>query len=185
MIIVVSGPGGVGKGTVVARLLREDPTLWLSRSWTTRDPRPGEDQSAYVFVDRAAFEERVQRGGFLEWAEFLGNYYGTPTPDELPVGQDLLLEIEVQGAAQVRNSDPDAVVVLLVPPSPEVQRERLVGRGDPPDKVEARVAAAIEELAAARAMDAIEIVNDDLDATVAELAAVIQSARAAASGTSA
>jgi guanylate kinase len=182
VIVVVSGPGGVGKGTAVARLLQRDPLLWLSRSWTTRPPRPGEGDDAYVFVDRETFEARVQRHGFLEWAEFLGNYYGTPTPDDLPAGHDLLLEIEVQGASQVRESAPDALVIVLVPPSPEVQRERLVGRGDPADRIEARVEKATEELEAARALEAVEIVNDDLDETVDELLRVIASARSEGRG---
>lgn len=182
MIVVISGPGGVGKGTAVARLIEQDPALWASRSWTTRPPRVGEVGDEYVFVDRAAFEARIARGGFLEWAEFLGNYYGTPTPDDLPPGHDLLLEIEVQGAAQIRSSAPDALIILLVPPSPEVQRARLIGRGDPMDQVEERIAKAAEELAAARALDAIEVVNDDLDDAVAELGRIIASARAAGSG---
>lgn len=172
MIVVVSGPGGVGKGTVVRRLLERDPALVLSRSWTTRSPRPGEAADAYVFVDRPTFEGHIAVGGFLEHAEFLGDLYGTPVPDTALDG-DLLLEIDVQGAAQVLDRHPDALAVLLVAPSADVQRERLVARGDRPDQVERRVAKAAEEESAARALGAHVIVNDVLDDAVDELAALI------------
>lgn len=178
MIVVVSGPGGVGKGTVVRRLIARDPQLWLSRSWTTRSPRPGESADAYEFVTRAQFEARVADGGFLEHAEFLGDLYGTPVPD---VGddRDWLLEIDVQGAAQVLQREPTALFVLLTAPSDEVQRQRLVARGDTPEQVERRTAKAAEEVAAARALGAVEVVNDVLDDTVAELAALVAQARTA------
>jgi guanylate kinase len=179
VIVVVSGPGGVGKGTVVKRLVERDPRLWLSRSWTTRTPRPGESLDAYTFVDPAAFEARLADDGFLEHAEFLGERYGTPTPDDLPEGRDLVLEIDVQGAAQIRARVPEALLVLLVAPSREAQAERLRGRGDPEDAVERRLARGEEEVAEARSLGAVEIVNDDLDRAVAELAAVIEERRAA------
>ena len=177
MIVVVCGPGGVGKGTVVARLVAEDPRLWLSRSWTTRAQRPGEPDDAYTYVDRAAFEQRVADDGFLEHAEFLGNLYGTPWPDAGDE-RDVVLEIDVQGAAQVLQRAPDALFILLEPPSPEVQAERLRGRGDPPEQAERRIAVAQGELAEGRRLGAIRIVNDDLDRTVAEVRRLIDEARA-------
>lgn len=177
MIVVICGPGGVGKGTVARRLVGLDPKLWLSRSWTTREQRPGEDEDAYVFVTREAFEAKAAAGGFLEWAEFLGNLYGTPVP-EAPEGGDVMLEIEVQGAAQVVERDPDALVVLLTAPSQEDYEERMRGRGDRPEKIRERVHAARKEMAAARELGAVEVVNDDLDRAAAEVHALIREARA-------
>jgi guanylate kinase len=176
MIIVVSGPGGVGKGTVVRRLLDGDPNLWLSRSWTTRPPRPGEPADAYEFVTREQFEQRISAKGFLEHAEFLGDLYGTPVPDDVE-GIDLLLEIDVQGAAQVATRHPDALLILLVAPSEDIQRQRLEARGDTPGQVARRLGKAGEEIAAARGLGAREVVNDQLDVAVAELAGIIDEAR--------
>jgi guanylate kinase len=178
VVIVLSGPGGVGKGTLVRRLVERDPSLWLSRSWTTRARRPGEAADAYTFVDRETFERRIADGGFLEHAEFLGELYGTPTPDDVPAGRDLVLEIDVQGAAQVKAEVPDALLILLVAPSRDAQAERLRGRGDPEPAVERRLAQGDEEMALGRALGAVEIVNDDLERAVDELAEVIERARA-------
>ncbi len=176
MLVVISGPGGGGKGTIVRRLLEREPDLWLSRSWTTRQRRPNEADDAYVFVDRDRFLAEVERGGFLEWAEFLGNLYGTPVPRP-PVGADTLLEIEVQGARQVRQHDPEALLVFVVPPTVAEQERRLRGRGDLEHLVRQRLDKAPEEASAASAMGAIEVVNDDLDRAVDEIVALIASAR--------
>ncbi|MDP9019852.1 MAG: guanylate kinase [Actinomycetota bacterium] len=177
MLVVVSGPGGVGKGTLVERLLELDPRLWLSRSWTTRPRRPGEPEDAYVFVDRERFRREVERDGFLEWAEFLGHLYGTPVPSP-PAGCDTLLEIEVQGARQVHDRDPAALLIFVVPPSPEEQRRRLQRRGDPEDLIAKRLVKAAEEAAAAAELGAAVVVNDDLDRAVEEVASLIAAARA-------
>ncbi len=181
MIIVVSGPGGVGKGTIVGEMVRRDPRLRLSRSWTTRARRPSESDDAYVFTDTASFEQRIAAGGFLEWTEFLGNYYGSPVPDPRTLRDgdgDLVLEIEVDGAQQVKRLHPDALLLFVLPPSREEQERRLRGRGDPDAKVHARLKKAEVEEPVGRDLADHVVVNDDLDATVDEMLAIIDHARA-------
>jgi len=180
-IFVVSGPGGVGKDTIVGHLLERDPSLWPSRSWTTRARRPGEPADAYEFVDRPTFERRIAEGGFLEWAEYLGHLYGTPIPDP-PPGRDIVLVIEVQGARQVLERDPRAVMILVVPPSRADQRLRLEGRGDSREQVERRVAKAAEEEAEGRRMAHHVVVNDDLARAVGEVAGILTRYRPPAEG---
>ena len=177
MIIVVSGPGGVGKGTIVDELVDRDPRLSLSRSWTTRERRPSESDDAYVFTDTESFESRIAAGGFLEWTEFLGNYYGSPTPDA-DTDRDLVLEIEVDGAQQVKRLHPDALLLFVLPPSRAEQERRLRGRGDPSDKVLARLKKAEVEEPVGRELADHLVVNDDLDATVVAMLELIDAARA-------
>jgi guanylate kinase len=176
VILIIAGPGGAGKGALVTELLARDPRLWLSRSWTTRDPRPGEPGDWYHFVDRSTFEARAADGGFLEWEEFLGALYGTPTL-EPPRGRDVLLEIELDGARQVKRRHPEAVLVFVVPPSRAVQEERLRRRGDPPDRVRDRLRKAEDLDATGRAMADHVVVNDDLDRAVEEVAAILDQHR--------
>jgi guanylate kinase len=176
LVIVVSGPGGVGKGTIVDALVQRDDRLWLSRSWTTRERRPTESADAYVFTDRASFEARIAVGGFLEWTEFLGNYYGTPTPDPVP-GRDVVLEIEVHGAQQVKQQQADAFLIFVLPPTRDEQERRLRGRGDPEHKVAERLKKAEDEEPVGRAMANEVVVNDDLESTIATMLTIIDSER--------
>ncbi len=177
LIIVVSGPGGVGKGTVVHRLIERDPRLWLSRSWTTREPRPGEPEDAYRWSTTEEFVAHAAAGGFLEWVEFLDYRQGSPVPDP-PPGCDVVFEIDVAGAKAVRERWHDALCVFIDTPSRSEQEARLRGRGDTPERIEQRLIKADEEVTAALAMDATVVINDDLDATVDQLEQLIASARA-------
>ena len=173
---VISGPGGVGKGTVVAELLTQVDGLWLSRSWTTRERRPGEASDAYNFVDRATFEAHIENDGFLEWVEFLDYLQGTPVPDP-PADHDVLLEIDVQGAAQIRAMDPNAVLLFLDAPSVDEQESRLRARGDSDERVSQRLATAITERAAAAELGCRTVINDELETTVQELTQIIAAHR--------
>jgi guanylate kinase len=174
--IVLSGPGGVGKGTVARLLVESDPKLWLSRSWTTRAPRVDDRPMAYHFATREEFEAHRDAGGFLEWNEFHGNLYGTPLP-KAPPGHDVLLEIDVNGGRQVRAHDPDALLIFIDAPSVEEQRQRLIGRGDSVELAEARIREGERERRDARALGYVFVVNDDIDRAVAEIRRLIAARR--------
>ncbi|HMK97333.1 MAG TPA: hypothetical protein VK425_07270 [Acidimicrobiales bacterium] len=179
-VFVVYGPGGVGKGTLVGHLLKARDHLWLSRSWTTRQRRPKEPQAAYVFVTREEFLARVAANGFVEWTEFpgTGQLYGTPTLDA-PPGYDIVLEIEVDGARQVKARYPGAVLVLVTAPSREVQEQRLRARGDEDTSVQRRLQVGVEEERAGREMAQHVVVNDDVKRASQELAGIIDHYRQA------
>lgn len=153
------------------------PGLHLSRSWTTRPRRVGEAEDAYVFVDRATFERHAAAGGFLEWVEFLpGQLSGTPVPGT-PPGSDLVLEIDLRGTRQVKAQFADAKAILVLPPSREVQRTRLVARGDQPERVEQRLALAEIEEREGRVIADHVVVNDELDRAVEEVAGIVEAWR--------
>ena len=175
-LVVLSGPSGVGKSTVVKALRAEHPEVWLSVSATTRFPRPGETHGVhYRFVSREEFAELVESGGLLEWAEFAGNLYGTPRQpvlDNLAAGRPVVLEIDLQGARQVRALMPGAKLVFLAPPSWDVLVRRLTGRGtEDAAVVERRLAVAREELAAEPEFD-VTLVNTSVPEVVGQLVAL-------------
>lgn len=176
-LFIISGPSGAGKGTLVARLLEEVPDTWVSVSATTRRPRPGEEEGvSYYFLDREDFLALADEGGFLEWAEYAGNCYGTPLASvqrEMTAGKQVILEIEVQGALQVKEKMPEAHLVFIEPPSLEELERRLRGRGtEADDVVRKRMDTALVELSHKMEYD-IRLVNDDLDEAVAQLVAYV------------
>ena len=176
-LFVITGPSGVGKGTLIHRLLEQMPELELSVSATTRPPRPGErDGVDYHFQSEEEFDRLAGEERLLEHAIYSGNRYGTPRSEvepRLAAGRSVVLEIEVQGARQIREAMPEAVQVFIAPPSPEALRERLEGRGtDSKEAIERRLAAAEEELAA-RSEFGYVIVNDDLEGATDELVGLV------------
>jgi guanylate kinase len=178
-VFIVSGPSGAGKGTLVKALLQRIPDLWLSVSATTRAPRPGEVEGVhYVFLAAEEFERIAAGGGFLEWAEVHGNCYGTlrsVVEDRVRTGQTVILEIDPQGAEQVRRTMPSAVLVFTAPPSFSELRRRLEKRGsETPEQIERRLHRAAEELEIADTYDYV-VINDDVARATDELACIVES----------
>jgi guanylate kinase len=172
-LTVLSGPSGVGKGSLVKLLLKRQPKLWLSVSATTRTARQGEiDGVDYFFKSRQEFDQLVKSGGLLEWAEFACNCYGTPrqpVENRLEAGTPVLLEIELAGARQVRKSFPQAFQIFLKPPSLEVLEARIRGRGtEQEEEIQKRLTRAKDELIAEVEFDAV-IINEDLNIALIEL----------------
>jgi guanylate kinase len=177
---VITGPSGVGKGTLISRLREAVPGLDLSVSATTRAPRAGERPGVhYHFMDTTEFDRHVAAADFLEHADYASHRYGTLRSEvepRLARGESVVLEIELQGARQVRAAMPDAVQVFIAPPSPQALRERLEGRGtDGEEEIERRLAVAEQELAARDEFGHV-IVNDDVDSAAAELTALVRAA---------
>ncbi len=174
LLVVLSGPGGAGKGTIARALVEGDAALDLSRSWTTRGRRADDIEGAYVFVTREEFEEHREAGGFLEWNEFLGELYGTPVSNS---DRDLLLEIDVAGGHQVLEHRRDALCLFVDAPDDEELRRRLLARGDSISRADQRAEEAIRERAEADRLGYVRVVNDDLQATVSEIQSLIEAAR--------
>lgn len=184
VLTVISGFSGAGKGTLMKRLLQDYDNYALSVSMTTRKPREGErDGVEYFFVDTDAFQERIRRGQMLEYACYCDNYYGTPADyvqEQLEAGRDVILEIEIQGALQIKRLIPDCLLLFVTPPSAGELRRRLEGRGtETPEVIARRLDRAVEESEGIEAYDYI-VINDDLEACVRQIHSMIQNAHYAA-----
>ncbi len=183
ILIVISGFSGAGKGTLVKKLLQTYSDYALSISMTTRQPREGERHGVeYFFATKEEFEENIGRDGFVEYACYCGNYYGTPkkyVEEQLEAGKNVILEIEIQGALKIKEQFPDSLLLFVTPPSAEELQRRLVGRGtEDADTISKRLARASEESEGVEAYDYI-VVNDDLDVCVEELHTLVNAARRA------
>lgn len=182
LLVVISGPSGVGKDTLIERLRELDPSLRYSTSYTTRKPRPGEAEGvSYFFVSRQRFEDLVAQGFFLESATYNGNYYGTPSAaveEARAAGHDILLKIEVQGAEQVRKRAPDGVFIFIAPPSKAelIRRQELRTGADPEADMVERLKIAETEMKHASRYDHV-VINDDLERAVGEVLEIIRRAR--------
>ncbi|MDR2678604.1 MAG: guanylate kinase [Zoogloeaceae bacterium] len=181
LLFIVAAPSGAGKTTLVRHLLAEAPEIRLSISFTTRAPRPGEVEGRdYHFIDADTFKAMIAAGDFLEWAEVHGHFYGTSRrwiERERAAGHDVLLEIDWQGAAQVRRLWPEAVGIFILPPSLEILAERLAGRGtDSAETVARRLAAAREEIRHAGEFD-YAIINHILETALADFSAIVRASR--------
>ncbi len=180
-LFIVTAPSGAGKSSLVKALLEADAGIQLSISYTTRAPRPGEENGVhYHFVSVDEFRDMLNRGDFLESAEVYGNYYGTSQPwieDQIRAGRDLLLEIDWQGATQVRKLFPDAVNLFILPPSLAELKRRLEGRGqDSAEVISRRLAAAQEDISQAYSFDYL-VVNDDFNVALADIQAIVRARR--------
>jgi guanylate kinase len=180
-LFIITAPSGAGKSSLVKALLTADPSIRLSISYTTRAPRPGEENGIhYHFVSMALFMEMLNRGDFLESAEVYGNYYGTSQPwieDQIRADRDLLLEIDWQGAAQIRKLFPDALSIFVLPPSMAELKLRLESRGqDSAEVIARRLAAAQEDISEVYSFDYL-VVNDNFDTALADIQAIIRACR--------
>lgn len=183
ILIVISGFSGAGKGTLVRELLRRYDEYALSVSMTTREPRPGEQEGVdYFFTDRAHFEETIARDGLVEYAQYCGNYYGTPrayVEEQLSAGRNVILEIEMQGALKIKEKFPESLLLFVTPPSVAELERRLTGRGtEKPEVIDRRLARAAEESEGVEAYDYI-VVNDRLEECAEEIHMLVDAARRA------
>lgn len=181
VLVVVSGFSGAGKGTLMKSLISRYDNYALSISCTTRAPRNGEENGReYFFISKEAFEKKIEEDGFVEYARYVDNYYGTPrdfVEEQMEQGRDILLEIEIQGALKIRKRFPDAILVFITPPSAEELRNRLTGRGtESAEIIEKRLQRAVQESEGVEAYDYI-LINDDIDTCTEKLHNLIRAAR--------